>query len=94
MNQNPEIQCRKYVVRGKVQGVFFRASTRDVARSLGVTGHAINLPDGSVEVLACGSAGALQSLRKWLRDGPAHARVDSLDEASLEMAAPWQFTTG
>ncbi|MDH4047860.1 MAG: acylphosphatase [Gammaproteobacteria bacterium] len=94
MKQDSEIQCRRFVVRGKVQGVFFRASTRDVAHSLGVTGHAINLPDGSVEVVACGKPAALLSLRNWLRDGPALAKVESLDEGPVEISAPRRFTTG
>jgi acylphosphatase len=51
--------CRQFKVSGRVQGVFFRVSTRDVAVPLNITGHAINLPDGSVEVLACGDAAAL-----------------------------------
>jgi acylphosphatase len=44
--------ARIYTIKGRVQGVFFRASTRRVAESLGITGHAINLPDGDVEVIA------------------------------------------
>lgn len=93
MQRTSPTQCRKFVVRGKVQGVFFRASTRDEARNLGITGHAINLPDGSVEILACGGAEALQELRAWLRCGPAMARVDGLDEEAVESAAPSSFTT-
>ncbi|HEX9851590.1 MAG TPA: acylphosphatase [Woeseiaceae bacterium] len=86
-------QCRRFIVRGKVQGVFFRASTRDLAQQLGLTGHAINLPDGSVEVLACGHATAIHSLRNWLRQGPRMARVDSLDEAPADVPVPGSFRT-
>ena len=68
----------RFVVSGKVQGVFFRASTRDRARQLGLRGHARNLPNGDVEVLAAGDAQALQSLEDWLRVGPSQARVDGM----------------
>lgn len=71
--------CLRCRVSGRVQGVFFRASTRDRARELGLTGHAHNLPDGAVEVLACGDAEAVRVLREWLWDGPAHARVDAVE---------------
>jgi acylphosphatase len=80
---------RRFRVTGKVQGVFFRHSTRLEAERLGVRGTACNLPDGSVEVLAAGSAAAVESLRLWLHRGPATARVDSVLE--LEPAAGLQF---
>jgi acylphosphatase len=76
-----------------VQGVFFRASSRDIALRLGLTGHAINLPDGSVEVLVCGDAEAIQSMRTWLRKGPRRARVDSLQEEPVNGTVPESFRT-
>ena len=87
------IRC---IVRGQVQGVFFRASTRTVASRLGIIGHAINLPDGSVEVLAQGDEASLEQLKRFLREGPEHARVNSLDcELFEEFEIPGsQFTTG
>jgi acylphosphatase len=94
MTPNSKPKCRRFRVIGNVQGVFFRASTRDEARKLGITGHAVNLPDGSVEVLACGTSEALQSLRIWLHEGPAMARVDELREIDLDCDAPPAFTTG
>lgn len=66
-------------VRGRVQGVFFRASTRDTARSLGLGGWVRNLPDGDVEVFAAGDTQALGRLRRWLDQGPARARVDAVE---------------
>ena len=48
--------CRRFVVSGRVRGVWYRASTRRFAESLGLSGHALNLPDGRVEVLALGMA--------------------------------------
>ena len=69
---------RRFTVTGRVQGVFFRDSTRRVAESLALVGHAINLSDGSVEVLACGDKEALASLAKWLHDGPPLASVTAV----------------
>ena len=86
--------ARLYTIKGRVQGVFFRDSTRRVAESLGITGHAINLPDGDVEVLACGDAASLRQLREWLQDGPPHARVDDVVERDVERDAPRGFSTG
>jgi acylphosphatase len=70
--------ARRCLVSGRVQGVYFRASTRDRARSLGVTGHARNLPDGRVEVLACGPRARVEELCNWLWQGPPAARVDAV----------------
>lgn len=72
--------CRRFLVSGEVQGVFFRASTRDVARRLGLGGYAANLPDGRVEVLACGTGDALERLREWLYLGPPQAEVTGVEE--------------
>jgi acylphosphatase len=67
--------CYRCVVGGRVQGVFFRASTREQAVRLGVTGYARNLPDGQVEVLVCGEPQAVGQLKDWLRVGPPQAVV-------------------
>jgi len=75
--------ARRCIVAGRVQGVFYRASTRARAQSLGVTGHARNLPDGRVEVLACGPADAVQALCDWLREGPPAADVISVEIAPV-----------
>lgn len=76
----------RFVVSGKVQGVFFRASTREQAERLQLRGHARNLDDGRVEVLAAGSAEAVDTLGRWLRHGPPQARVDTLERASADPA--------
>jgi len=86
--------ARLYIIKGRVQGVFFRASTRQVAESLGLTGHAINLSDGDVEVLACGDHDALDRLGEWLQDGPPRARVDEIVAQDVEREAPAGFRTG
>ncbi|MCG6895920.1 MAG: acylphosphatase [Thiocapsa sp.] len=67
--------CYRCVVGGRVQGVFFRASAREQAMRLGLTGYARNLPDGRLEVVACGEPGGVSQLRDWLRTGPAGAEV-------------------
>ncbi|MCB1875073.1 MAG: acylphosphatase [Chromatiales bacterium] len=72
-------ECWLCRVVGHVQGVWFRASTRDQAQRLGLRGRAVNLADGSVEVVACGDPAALRQLKDWLRQGPPMARVESLD---------------
>ena len=74
-----------FLVRGKVQGVFFRASTREQARGLGLRGHARNLEDGRVEVLVAGAGEAVDALGRWLERGPPQARVD---EVQREIADP------
>jgi acylphosphatase len=71
---------RRFIVFGKVQGVYFRHSTRLEARRLSIRGLARNLPDGSVEVLAQGGTAAVEELRRWLGRGPAQARVDEVRE--------------
>lgn len=73
------MSAARFVVSGKVQGVFFRASTRKQALELDLRGYAKNLPDGRVEVLAAGSDAALDALAAWLRQGPPAARVDDLE---------------
>jgi acylphosphatase len=79
---------RRWLVFGKVQGVFFRNSTRAEARKLSIRGIARNLADGSVEVLAHGERDALEQLRAWLHQGPRHARVDEVRELACEDLAP------
>lgn len=71
--------CRRFLVSGKVQGVFFRASTARRAEQLQLRGWAKNLPDGRVEVLALGSLPAVEQLADWLRQGPPRARVDAVE---------------
>ena len=87
--------CKRCLVTGRVQGVFYRASTRAEARRLGVTGHARNLPDGRVEVLACGEAAAVDALLAWLWTGPAAAVVRDVSSEPVDAAlAPPDFATG
>lgn len=89
--------ARRCYVAGRVQGVFFRASTRSRADALGVTGHARNLPDGRVEVLACGSPSGVEALCRWLWEGPPAAHVTAVDVEPVATGSlpgrPASFTT-
>lgn len=86
--------ARRFIVEGRVQGVFFRDSTRRFAAPLGLCGHAINLPDGTVEVKACGSVDAIDKLRRWLAEGPPMARVNRVTEFDESIFDSGSFTTG
>jgi acylphosphatase len=77
---------RGFRVCGRVQGVYFRHSTRIEAERLGLHGIARNRPDGSVEVFTRGDQSAVQALRQWLNVGPPQARVDSVEELALDPA--------
>ena len=67
-------------ITGRVQGVFFRAETRQQALLLGVTGWVRNMPDCRVEVLAEGENSCVRQLLDWCRTGPPHAAVDHVEE--------------
>jgi acylphosphatase len=76
----PERACRRFLISGHVQGVFFRASTAREAARLGLVGWARNLADGRVEVLAAGRADAVEALGRWLHGGPPAATVRAVEE--------------
>ncbi|MCC2615528.1 acylphosphatase [Aestuariibacter halophilus] len=67
--------CKQAWVSGQVQGVFFRATTRDMALRFGVTGYAKNLSDGRVEVVACGEQDSVDALMNWLWEGSQQSQV-------------------
>ena len=69
----------KIRVHGKVQGVYFRASTMDTALELGITGFVRNEPDGSVYIEAEGSPEAVEGLIIWCNTGPPRARVEKVE---------------
>jgi acylphosphatase len=77
----------RLIVRGRVQGVYFRASARDRARQLGLSGWARNCPDGSVEVVAEGDTARLEQFVVWAHGGPPGAVV-------TDIAIEWQEASG
>ena len=86
--------ARRFTIKGRVQGVFFRDSTRQVANSLGIKGHAVNLRDGDVEVFACGDGDSLQKLAEWLSSGPPMASVARVVAEDAEWQALDEFRIG
>ena len=73
----------RFLVSGRVQGVFYRASTRNEAHRLGIAGSARNLDDGRVEVIASGPDEALTELERWLWQGPSSARVENVSREAI-----------
>ena len=78
-----ESRALRFVVRGRVQGVGFRAFVLRHAHALGVEGYTRNLADGSVEVVAVGGATALAALAERLHQGPLAARVETVETSPL-----------
>lgn len=75
------------IVRGRVQGVYYRATARREARQLGLTGWVKNRPDGSVECLVEGEEDDVKDFLSWAQHGPTTARVDNLE-------TKWRSYTG
>ena len=71
--------CLRYLISGRVQGVFYRASAQRQASALGLRGWVRNLADGRVELLACGDSTVLNELEKWLEIGPEYAKVSNIE---------------
>lgn len=86
-----ETVARRIVASGRVQGVFFRDSTRRAAQRLGVAGWVRNCPDGTVEAHAEGSPDAVEALVTWAREGPRHADVDELRVTPAEPTGATRF---
>ena len=75
MSDNKRIHV---IVEGRVQGVYFRAFTRDAAVNLGLTGWVKNRPDGSVEALIEGEKTAVEKMEQWLHEGSPHSLVKTI----------------
>jgi acylphosphatase len=97
VRRSTRVICRKSLVSGRVQGVFYRATTAHRARELGIRGYAHNLADGRVEVLACGEAQVVEEFVKWLWTGSTGSKVtavavEEIDPKSIQL--PAGFRTG
>jgi acylphosphatase len=68
----------RLLIKGKVQGVFYRASARDMANDLGITGWVKNMTDGNVEILASGEKEQLEKFIRWCENGPRNAHVEEV----------------
>ena len=89
------MSCVRCIISGHVQGVWFRETTRQKAALLGLTGSAMNLPNGDVEVIACGDAQVLQELQAWLWRGSSTSQVSDVRCESLQPdVLPDAFVTG
>lgn len=75
--------CKRALVGGRVQGVFYRATAAREAAALGLEGYARNLPDGRVEVLACGEEQSVETFLRWLWVGSSASRVNAVEVVSL-----------
>ncbi|MES0327196.1 MAG: acylphosphatase [Gammaproteobacteria bacterium] len=73
------MMCNRYLISGRVQGVFYRACAQQQAVKLGLSGWVRNLLDGRVELLACGDQTVLEELEKWLQIGPDYAKVSNIE---------------
>ena len=85
--------CKKSVVGGRVQGVFYRATAARRARELDIKGYAKNLPDGRVEVLACGEPDSVHHLIEWLWTGSSASKVTSVEVSDAPIGASPQPTS-
>lgn len=84
--------CRSYVVTGRVQGVFYRASTQEAASRLGLVGWVRNCDNGSVELLACGEQSVLKQLEDWLWQGPRYAQVSGVEVSARDSEEGLKFS--
>ena len=87
--------CKKCLVAGRVQGVFYRATAARRAQELAIRGYARNLPDGRVEVLACGAEESVGTFVSWLWTGSSASKVTSVDVTevpadSVQLTATFQ----
>ena len=85
------IKTLKIKVSGKVQGVYFRASTKEIADQLGIVGFVENLPEGAVYIEAQGEELALSKLVEWCHRGPTRAEVAAVDVEETEPGAYRSF---
>ena len=89
------IKIARFIIHGRVQGVFFRDSTRRVAKKLEIKGLVANQSDGTVLVIADGTQDSLRKLKSWLMVGPDMAKVERVEEVDIECHQEFNdFTIG
>lgn len=77
------LQTMLITVSGRVQGVFYRQSTREKAMAIGIKGKVMNMPDGNVQIIATGSKEQLNKLLEWCKQGPPKALVSGVTSSEL-----------
>lgn len=77
----------RLTIKGKVQGVYYRATAKDAATQLGITGWVRNLPDGNVEITATAEESVLKQFIQWCRQGPPRAMVNEVIVQEMEFEA-------
>ena len=85
------MKCIELVIKGKVQGVFFRKHTKDKARQHGVKGFVQNKDDGSVYIIACGEDESIENFSKWCHQGPDAAKVVSIEKQDIPVEMHNEF---
>ena len=84
------MSAARFLVAGRVQGVWFRAATRERALALRLQGFARNLADGGVEVVATGDTAAIEELEQWLWQGPPLAKVSKVERLPLDTGVDFE----
>ena len=86
------LQTVEINVSGRVQGVFYRQSTKEKALELGIKGKVMNLDDGNVKIIATGTKEQLNKLADWCKTGPPKARVTNVDVQELSLQSFENFS--
>jgi acylphosphatase len=79
------------IITGKVQGVFFRQSTKEKATALGIPGEVRNMPDDTVQIIATGTSEQIEQLIEWCREGPPKAKVTNVFITELPLQSFTKF---
>lgn len=90
-NHRLDLQGRQIIIAGKVQGVFFRLSSKELADKLDLTGWVCNLANGNVKIKVYGSTKSLQKFTDWCRAGPINAQVAQIKVATIKFAPHQEF---
>jgi acylphosphatase len=86
------LQTIRFIISGKVQGVFYRQATKEKAKELKISGTVRNLPNGDVEIIASGNPEQLKQLRDWCQHGPPRAIVNNIEATPLPLQLYDSFT--